>query len=379
MSLPRNLSGSGKSLGATLAVVAMALLSAPSPAAAAVPQGSPSLSGGVSGQVYATLVVDDTVYVGGSFGSAQQRNGPSTTRSNVAAFSRTTGALIGSWRADTNATVRALATDGNALYIGGSFTSIGGTGTRFLAKVSLTTGAVDTGFRPNVNQRVFGLAAAGGSVYAGGNFTFVGGASQPYLAKVDASTGARDSSWSGRTDGPVNALALSPDGSRLAVAGDFAQLSGVSRNSMGLVSPSTGASIGPQFSMTVRPMLTLSWRTDGTRLFAGSGNANNLAASWNPATGSRGWHMRVGGDVQAIGYADGEVYVGFHDNYEGNPRTKLLAVDADSGAVDPNFRPTFDKFMGVRSISASDQGLIVGGQFTVVSGVWAHGWARWPA
>jgi hypothetical protein len=174
-------------------------------------------------------------------------------------------------------------------------------------------------------------------------------------------------------------LALSPDGSRLAVAGDFSQLSGESYNSMGMVSPSTGDSIGPRFAFSVRPMLTLSWRSDGSRLFGGSGNANNLAASWNPSTGGRGWHMRVGGDVQAIGYADGEVYVGFHDNFEGNPRTKLLAVDADSGAINQSFRPTFDKFMGVRSISASDDGLIVGGQFTVVSGVWAHGWARWPA
>jgi WD40 repeat protein len=376
--LPRNLSGSGKSLGATLAVVAMALLSAPSPAAAAVPQGPPSLSGGVSGQVYATLVVGDTVYVGGSFGSAQQRNGPSTTRGNVAAFSRTTGALITSWRSDANATVRALATDGSSLYIGGAFTSIGGTGTRFLAKVSLATGAVDTGFRPNVNQRVYGLAAAGGSVYAGGNFTSVGGSSQPYLAKLDASTGALDAGWAGRTDGPVNAVALSPDGSQLAVAGDFSQLSGQARNSLGLVNSASGVA-GREFATTVRPMLTVSWRSDGSRLFGGSGNINNLAASWNPVTGSRGWHMRVGGDVQAIGYADGEVYVGFHDNYEGNPQTKLLAVDADSGAVNQNFRPTFDKFMGVRSISASDNGLIVGGQFTVVSGVWAHGWARWPA
>jgi hypothetical protein len=374
----RNLSGSGKSLAATLAVAAMALISAPSPALAAVPSGPPSLSGGVNGQVYATLVVGDTVYVGGTFTSAQARGGGSTPRGHVAAFSRTTGALITSWQANTNGTVRALATDGTSLYVGGNFKQIGGTNTQWLAKVSLSTGAVDTGFRPALNQRVYGVAAAGGAVYAGGNFTRAGGASQPYLAKLNASTGARDAGWAGSTDGPVNAVALSPDRSQLAVAGDFAQLSGQARNSLGVVNAATGVA-GPTFQTTVRPMLTVSWRDDGSRLFGGSGNINNLAASWNPANGSRGWHIRVGGDVQAIGYADGEVYVGFHDNYEGNPRTKLIAVDADSGAVNQTFRPTFDHFMGVRSISASDQGLIVGGQFTVVSGVWAHGWARWPA
>ena len=365
--------------GATLSVVALALFAVPSPASAAVPVGPPTLSGGVDGQVYATLVVGDTVFVGGSFTHAQVRGGGSVTRGDVAAFNRTTGALITTWSANANATVRALATDGSSLYIGGAFTSIGGTNQRWLVKASLANGAIDTQFRAQLNQRVFGLQAAGGAVYAGGNFTTASGASQRYLAKLDATTGARDTAFTGSTDGPVNALALSPDGSRLAVGGDFTQISGQSREGMGLVDPGTGASTDNAFTGSVQPMLSLAYSSDGSRLYGGSGDVNNLAASWNPANGGRGWHIRVGGDVQAIGYADGVVYVGFHDNFEGNPHTKLLAVDADSGAISASFRPSFDHYMGIRSISASDQGLIVGGQFTVVDGVWAHGWARWPA
>jgi hypothetical protein len=70
---------------------------------------------------------------------------------------------------------------------------------------------------------------------------------------------------------------------------------------------------------------------------------------------------------------------GFHDNYQGDVHTKLLAVDATSGAISATFRPTFNQFWGVRSISAGPWGLVVGGQFTRVSNVWAHNVASWPA
>ena len=83
--------------------------------------------------------------------------------------------------------------------------------------------------------------------------------------------------------------------------------------------------------------------------------------------------------MQAVDYFDGETYIGFHDGFQGDTTTKLLAVNASSGAIDPNFRPTFNQFWGIRSISAGPWGLVIGGQFTTVSGTWAHNWARWPA
>jgi len=357
------------------------VLATAAPAAAAVPTGPPTLSGGVNGQVYATLVVGSTVYVGGSFTAAQTRAGATVARSNLAAFDVGTGALLSIWRADASSTVRSLASSGGFLYVGGEFQTIGGVSRGRLARVSLTTGAVDTGFRPQVNGRVLGLQVGGSSVYAGGSFTTSGGVSQPHLAKFNATTGAKDTAFTGATDanGEVDALALSPDGTRLAVGGTFNNLSGVSRTGMGLVSSTTGAVVGPAFAYSVRPMLSLSWRDDGTALYGGSGNSNNLVASWNPTTGARGWHFNSGGDIQAIDYYDGTVYAGFHDQYQGNTQTKLLAVNAQTGAISTTFRPTFNQFWGIRSISAGPWGLVVGGQFTNVSGTWAHNWARWPA
>jgi hypothetical protein len=356
-----------------VSAIAVALLATEAPALAALPTGPPALSGGVDGQTYATLVVGNTVYIGGTFTHAQTRAGASVTRTDLAAFDLSTGALISSFSANANGSVRALATDGTSLYVGGLFTSIGGRSDRYLAKVSLATGAVDPGFHTALGNGVFALQATGSSVYAGGKFASLG-----YLAKLDSATGVRDQGFSAPTDGQVNALVMSPGGASLAVAGDFDTLSGAPRQGMGLVDPASGSITGPSFADSVRPMLTLSYSDDGTRLFGGSGNANNLAANWNAATGSRTWHYRVGGDVQAINYSDGWVYVGFHDNYEGDTHTHMIAVNAASGTIDTTFRPVFNKFYGVRSMSSGSWGLVIGGQFSTLSGVWAHNWARFP-
>ena len=382
MSRPKPRPGLRRIVRPLVAAVAASLLmlwGTQSPAAAALPQGPPALSGGVDGQVYATLVVGSTVYVGGSFTHAQTRAGASVSRSNLAAFDVNSGALLGSWQANADGGVRSLASSGGFLYVGGAFRTIGGLGQQFLARVSLATGAVDTGFRPRVNATVLAVQARGSAVYAGGQFTFSGGVQQQGLARFDATTGAKVAAFTAATNGPVDALSLSPDGTRLAAGGLFTTLSGAGRTGMGLVDPATGAAVGPAFAFSVRPMLSLDWSADGTALFGGSGNSNNLAARWNPTTGARGWHFTVGGDVQAIDFFAGDVYVGFHDNFQNDTQTKLLGVDAQTGAIDPGFRPVFNQFWGVRSISAGPWGLVIGGQFTTLSGVWAHNWARFPA
>jgi len=367
------------SLAVAAAVIGGVLVAAPAPASAAVPQGPPTRSGGVDGPVYATLVVGDTVYVGGSFTQAQSQGGSSTPRADLAAFDLGSGALLGSWRADVNGTVRGLASAGGYLYVGGTYSTIGGVAQARLARVSLATGAVDTGFRPRLDSGVRAVAVGGGAVYAGGQFTESGGTAQDRLAKFDATSGAKLTAFTGSANGNVNALALSPDGTRLAVGGAFTTLSGTARRGLGLVDSTTGHSTGPSFAGSVDPMLTVSWAADGSAVFGGSGNYNNLAARWSASSGARRWGITVGGDLQAIADYDGTAYVGFHDNYQGDTHTKLLAVDDATGAISTAFRPTFDEFWGIRSISAGPWGLVIGGEFTTISGVWAHNWAIWPS
>jgi hypothetical protein len=375
---PHRLSRIVVSVVLAVIVAPLSVLAMQAPAAADIPNGPPAQTGGVDGQVYATLVVGDTVYVGGSFNSAQVQGGSATARSNLAAFDLDTGALVRSWEADTNGRVYGLASAGGYLYVAGAFTSIGGVSQARLARVSLATGDVDNGFNPRVNAYVHSLAVRGGAVYIGGQFTSVGGVAQNYLAKVDASTGARVAAFDGQTNGLVNAVALSPDGSRLAVGGRFTNLSGAAREGLGLVDPTDGHSVGSSFSQSINPTLTVDWSDDGTSLYAGSGAKYNRAGRWNPNTGALNWRRYLGGDVQAIDFYDGDVYVGFHDMYEGDTTTHMVVYN-NSGVVNTTFRPVFNQFWGVRTISAGPWGLIIGGQFTRISGVWAHNWTYWPS
>jgi WD40 repeat protein len=376
--LPHRLSRIVVSLVLAVVAATLSVLATQPPAAAEVPQGPPTQTGGVDGQVYATLVVGDTVYVGGDFANAQVQGGTSTPRASLAAFDLDTGALLGSWRADANGVVYGLASAGGYLYVGGTYRTIGGVAQARLARVSLATGAVDTGFRPRVNAYVRSVSVGGGAAYIGGQFTAVGGVPQAYLGKVDATSGARVAAFDAQTNGLVNSVALSPDGSRLAVGGRFTTLSGSAREGLGLVDVTDGDSVGSSFASSVSPMLTVSWSDDGTSLYAGSGGRYNRAGRWNPNTGAVNWRRYLGGDVQAIDFYDGDVYVGFHDQYEGDTTTHLVVYD-NSGVINTAFRPVFNQFWGVRTISAGPWGLIIGGQFTRLSDVWAHNWAFWPS
>src|SRR4051794_41208983 len=120
-------------------VAALQITAQVSPASAQPPAGVPALSGGVNGQVYATLVVGDTVYVGGQFTLAQTQSGAQVTRDNLAAFQLGTGKLLTSWKADTDGIVRSLAAGGGGLYVGGQDTTIGGGGPGEPARGSPTT------------------------------------------------------------------------------------------------------------------------------------------------------------------------------------------------------------------------------------------------
>ena len=88
------------------------------------------------------------------------------------------------------------------------------------------------------------------------------------------------------------------------------------------------------------------------------------------------------GDIQAIDFLDGSVYFGFHQGFAGDRCEKVRAADARTGALDEDFRPTFDRFLGVLAIDAvdatdtRDAAVVVGGRFTEVSGVDAEGFAR---
>jgi hypothetical protein len=160
------------------------------------------------------------LFVGGSFTSIGN-----VSRSRLAALDLNTGTVDTAWAAGANSNVYALEVQGNRLYVGGSFSTLGSVTRNRVGVVSTTTGTLDTAFNPNANGTVLAIAAApdGSRVYVGGEFSTVGGSSRQYIATVSASTGAlQPLVFQHSTFGEVIDLDVSADGSQVfAALGDL--------------------------------------------------------------------------------------------------------------------------------------------------------------
>ncbi|MGH8973910.1 MAG: WD40 repeat domain-containing protein [Acidimicrobiia bacterium] len=142
---------------------------------------------------------------------------------------------------------------------------------------------------PDKAGRVLAMVEHGGVVYLGGEFTgFVPPAGSPvtprsYLAAIDAGTG-KLRSWNPAPDGSVRALAVSADGRRLYVGGDFNTIGGAAARNLAAVDTSTGA-LDTSFSP---PLLNSGVRAialAGNRLYAGGNFTNAKIPPGQPGAG----------------------------------------------------------------------------------------------
>jgi hypothetical protein len=363
-----------------LSVFAVVLTTAPAGASTAHVQLQPMTTWRVDGVVRSIAVAGGRTYVGGTFARVVAPDGTTRDRVNLAAFDSWTGALVDGFRADTNGRVNALVSDGSTVWVGGEFTSIGGSSRSRLAAVDGRTGAVRS-FRADTTGYVYALDLAAGRLYVGGSFQGISGQARSRAAAVNPSTGAVDGSWRPNPDHTVLAVRARPNGSVVYLGGTFARVAGADRRHVAGVNGSTGAVTSATFQHTY-PTLSLALDAGGTRLFAGvagkSGAGDELTA-WNASTGQRVWRQPADGDVQAVAYHRGTVYFGFHEGFGGNRSLRLLAADASSGAIDNRFRPAFDRFWGVYAIAVNDEVLVTGGDFSRVSDVPARGLAKFAA
>lgn len=377
--------GAGRRRGVVVTLLALVgaslmLVTTTTPAVAAPIVGDvPQASWRVNGRVYATQIIGNTVVVGGSFTTATSPTGENVARRNLAAFRLDNGQLIRTWSADAGSVVRALDHDGTWLYVGGAFGKVGGVTAGRLARVRVSDGWVDPQFKVSADNVVRALDVRGGALWVGGLFTTVNGVARQRAAKLNLVTGAVDPSFNVRSNGPVFGIVKNPVTDNVYLAGNFTQVGGVARTGVAAVSSTTGALRSTVFSSSHRPTYGLDVNDAGTRLFGAGGSAANTMSAWSTSTGARVWRHVTMGDIQATIHYKGKVYFGFHDGYQGNTAIKVLAADEATGALDPAFRPRFNKFWGVFALAASDAGVVVGGEFTTVSGVAAQGFARFRA
>ena len=163
--------------------------------------------------------------------------GITVNQAHLFAFNASTGALISSFAPTVNDEVDAIVptADGTGVYVGGMFTNVNGVATR-LAELNLSTGALVPAFSTSLNGPINALARVGNRLFVGGTFTTVKNVTHQGLVSLNPTTGALDPYLSinltgnqnfGRVPNAAEArvgatdIAVSPDGSRMIVDGNF--------------------------------------------------------------------------------------------------------------------------------------------------------------
>ena len=136
------------------------------------------------GLIYALSPGDSAIYAGGVF-----QHVAGASRLNLAAFDGRTGTLTG-WDPEPNgpredyytASIDAVATRGNTVYVGGDFTTIAGHSQASLAALDGVSAELKP-WDPEPDQSVHTIEVTGTTLCAGGYFQAVGGV--PHLGLVD--------------------------------------------------------------------------------------------------------------------------------------------------------------------------------------------------
>ena len=150
----------------------------------------------LNGIVNGIATVGNEVVVGGTFTSVKSSDGTTLNRSELLAFNPTTGVV------DTNfapvfsggeVTTVTAAPGGTAVFVGGKFQTVNGVTAKRLVKINLSDGSINTTFQPKVSGSwVEDIQVLGNDLYVGGAFTSLGGQPRERFGAVDVNTGVAD-------------------------------------------------------------------------------------------------------------------------------------------------------------------------------------------
>ena len=172
---------------------------------------------GVGGYLYTVAVNGNYLYVGGWFGTVGNVIAHGVAKYNL--VSKTWSTFDSAGVGVGGGTVTCFAFNGSDVYVGGQFTTAGTVPVSNIAKWNPTTGwsALGTG----LNAYAWAMSFFGGNLYVTGAFTQAGGGTVNYIAKWNGT------SWSG-LGGGVNSqtYGLAVAGGALYVGGSFTQAGG---------------------------------------------------------------------------------------------------------------------------------------------------------
>lgn len=277
---------------------------------------------------------DNLLYIAGTFTAVGGQ-----TRNRLAAIDLDTGSPT-SWDPNVNGTINTLVLDAanDVVYIGGAFTTVNGATTRNrLAAISTTGTGTATAWDPvtgGSSPTVSVLVQSGTTIYVGGSFTCVGGDGDSTCGEAGESTRNRIAAFStsgagavttwnpSATSGTVSTMAL--DGTTLYVGGTFTNIGGSARNRLAALSTTSdtnnatawnpGSTAEPAAIAldTVQDYLYAGFSTTGVTVGGATQTTNGLfqvdltintsnATAWNPY---------AGGAIRSLSFANNALSVG---------------------------------------------------------------------
>lgn len=332
-----------------------------------------------NGNINSVVVSADfnTVYLGGTFTTIGQST--SSARNKIAAISASTGDAT-SWDPNSNGTVNCLALSASStIYVGGSFTTIGGQTRNRIAEINTGSNTATT-WNPNSDNEVTCVLVSGSNIYAGGYFTNIGGNARNYIARIPNNSNTSDS-WNPNASNTVFSLAIS--GTNVFVGGSFSSIGGVTTNSLAALDASTNTNMGNSAWLA---NITSSSGTpdirsiviDGTTLYAAGtfktigGSTKNNVANVNITSLSSftlgSFSTTTGSQASTICISGSNIYIGGSFTIsDGSSRSYIASVNGTTGAINA-WNPDANEEVKDILISSNGSNAYVSGTFTSIGG-----------
>jgi hypothetical protein len=358
--------------------------------------------------------------------------GTEVTRDDIFAYQLGTGVIDPNFapQLDQGPVYSVVAGPNNTVYVGGAFTTVNGASHRGVVQLNVTPGTpsvdgtVITAFTGHVSNYVRAMALNGNALYVGGQFTTVDSVKEAGDARLNAATGAVDTTFSMPISVTpdsgqalkVAAMSVTADGQELAIAGPFLDVNGMSRPRVALIS--TGGGLGSTATLAnwAAPILAnncsaehddvrgIDLSPDGSYfVIADTGYKSSPATSASVcdavakfSTAPTGtsvqptWINYAGGDsFYSVQVAGSVIYVGGHNRWVNNecgnntvcePNAVLemgfSALDANTGLGVPWFQPLTERGAGTMSLTTfpagdyagSNGGLLLGNNVNTNAG-----------
>lgn len=322
-----------------------------------------------TGEVRALALAGTTLYVGGSFTSVGGQ-----PRSNLAAVDAGSGALATTWAPDPDSDVLALKTTASKLFVGGTFSTIAGHARAGLAAFATGTGALDSWAPVLSKADVTALEASPTTLYVAGDFTSIGTAERTRLASFDLGSGALEP-WAPTSEGPVSNISYAAATDTIYLSGNPHWIANQFTYVIGL-DAQTGTAAAPAVPWTATYTVAT---VSGNTLYIASAFDEDPGNGYDMRTELLGFDLHSGdevfrallpasdsGTVRTIAAQGGDVVAGgWFQSIGGVTRDRLAAVDLTTGAP-TNWNPGADGT--VRALAIGDGDVIAGGDFATVGG-----------